>query len=141
MSAQTNNDTGPDFAPLRELLLEIPAIRGRTDDPPPLISTFTNNRFWWVTFPINVQHPLHLETLQWFAWILNGLSLRDPLPTGFLPRSSCPYLNGPPEQTLGWVIDCPVDKMSPVQVAGHLRYNLPKPLDSRREWKVRAFAD
>ena len=134
--AYDDNGFAVEFDVLKRVLLQIPAIQETWDNKPPAIYTGCSEDGWWMQFPINVHHPLGFDTVQWLAWILNGLCLQEPLPTTFLPSSSCPYLNGPAELTLRWIVDCPVDTMSPSDIAGHLRVNLPRPLHVHSLWKV-----
>jgi hypothetical protein len=65
--------------------------------------------FWWVKFHLDMNASASLIIIQALAYIFNGLSLNDPLPTVFFPSSSPPDMNGGPNQNLHWVIE-PVGK-------------------------------
>lgn len=62
------------------------------------------------------------------------MSLKDRLPTVFLPVSPPPYLNGGPEEFLSWVIESTDRKFTPARAAEWLRGRLPRPVDQRKNW-------
>ncbi|MEM6785819.1 MAG: hypothetical protein AAF624_19025 [Bacteroidota bacterium] len=66
------------FATLKQFLLRIPAIDGA-------IGTDDQDGLWWVNFRIDLQHPLAWHVVQELGCVLNYLSLRERLPTVFMP--------------------------------------------------------
>lgn len=51
---------------------------------------------WRAQIRIDIDHMLAWQVVQEFGFVLNWVSVTEPLPTRFFPRSSPPYLNGAP---------------------------------------------
>jgi hypothetical protein len=88
------------FEPLRDYLFKVPAIKGEIG------SGFSDDGCWWVKFTIDIDHPLAWNVVQELGHVLNYVSLDERLPTGFMPVSPPPYMNGGPREYLSWVIEC-----------------------------------
>jgi hypothetical protein len=122
-----------DFDKLLAYLKRVPAIlpaaigTGRFDD---------GN--WWVKFGIDITHPLAWHVVQEFGCVLNYLSVKERLPTVFMPVSPAPYLNGGPEDYLSWVIESKDPSFQPGTVADWLEGRLPRPVDDSEQGE---FAD
>ena len=120
------------FGRLVDFLARIPALE--TDDSPGHgIAAGEEDGAWWVKFSIDIQHDLAWQAVQELAHVLNYLSVEERLPTVFKPVSPPPYLNGGPDEFLGWVIECP-DEMTPNKVAEWLESRLPQPVDDEEAW-------
>ena len=89
---------------------------------------------WWVKLSIDIGHALAWSVVQEFGYVLNFLSLDEPLPTVFKPVSPAPYMNGGPAEFLSWVIECTDQEFSPSLAAQWLRARLPDPLDDLTAW-------
>jgi hypothetical protein len=89
---------------------------------------------WWLSFSLDIEHPLAWAAVQEIASVLNGLSLTERLPTVFKPSSPPPYLNGGPEEHLSWVIECSDPQMKPGTIADWLEGRLPQPVDDEDAW-------
>ena len=85
--------------------------------------------FWWVKFQINIDNPLAWNIVQELAHLLNYLSIKDRLPTIFMPVSPPPYLNGGPREFLSWVIQVKSEKFTPDDVKAWLKSRLPDPVN------------
>jgi hypothetical protein len=122
----------PEFSELIAFLNKVPAIVsakskiscGRADD-----------RNWWVKFTIDLEHQLAWSTVQEFGYVLNYLSLNEPLPTVFKPVSPPPYLNGGPE-FLSWVIQSLDPEFEPKLAAKWLEGRLPDPIEDPTQWPI-----
>lgn len=126
------NGGGQRFGRLLDFLARIPALE--TDDGPGHgIAAGEEAGAWWVKFSIDIQHHLAWQLVQELAHVLNYLSVDERLPTVFKPVSPPPYLNGGPDEFLGWVIECP-DEMTPNKVAEWLESRLPQPVDDEEAW-------
>ena len=120
------------FGRLVDFLARIPALE--TDDSPDHgIGAGEEDGAWWVKFSIDIHHELAWQAVQELAHVLNYLSVEERLPTVFKPVSPPPYLNGGPDEFLGWVIECP-DEMTPNKVAEWLESRLPQPVDDEDAW-------
>jgi hypothetical protein len=124
-----------DLEPLRDFLLRVPAI-AVNDTPSRGLGSGIGDGIWWMKFGIEVDHPLAWRVVQELAHVLNLLSLDERLPTVFKPVSPPPYMNGGPEEFLSWVIECPVDAMTPATVAEWLEGRLPRPVDDSDQWSL-----
>jgi hypothetical protein len=108
-----------EFEPLLAYLRRIPAIRprfgsGRTDDG-----------MWWVKFAIDLDHPGAWKAVMDLGYVLNWLSLAQPLPTVFRPVSPPPDMNGnDPRELLAWVIECRTPQFTPKECAETLDVSL-----------------
>jgi len=124
----------PEFAKLAAFLGAIPAIASRRPSGV-LGSGRTDDGKWWVKLMIDLHHPLAWSTVQEFGYVLNYLSLLEPLPTVFKPVSPPPYLNGGPE-FLSWVIESSVPDFSPDMAADWLKGRMPDPIGDPAAWPI-----
>jgi hypothetical protein len=88
---------------------------------------------WWVKFTIDIADPLAWRVVQELGHVLNYLSLRERLPTVFMPVSPPPSMNGGAE-FLSWVIECRDPEWTPGITAAYLEGRLPRPVQDRQEW-------
>ncbi|MEL7361513.1 MAG: hypothetical protein AAFN13_05540 [Bacteroidota bacterium] len=116
------------LATLKQFLLRIPAIDGA-------IGTGDQDGLWWVKFRIDPQHPLAWHVVQQLGWVLNYLSLRERLPTVFMPVSPAPYLNGGPDDHLSWIIEAKDASFRPGTCAKWLERRLPQPVEDEAAWQ------
>lgn len=121
--------TNCDFNTLEAYLKRVPAIvgaigKGRAHD---------GN--WWVKFEIDIEHPLAWHVVQELSCVLNYLSLRERLPTVFMPVSPAPYLNGGPRNCLSWVIESKDAQFKPGTCMKWLEGRLPGPVDEVAQWR------
>jgi hypothetical protein len=123
----------PDFAELLGFLTRVPSVE-TNDTAYGGFGSGNDGATWWVKFSLDVDHPLAWNVVQEFGHVLNYLSIEEPLPTAFKPVSPPSYLNGGPRDFLSWVIECPVEAMSPDTVARWLEARLPNPVESEAEW-------
>lgn len=91
---------------------------------------------WWVKFLIDHAHPLAWSTVQELAFVLNGVSQAEQLPTLFKPISPPPYLNGGPDDFLSWVIECPTAAFAPGTAAKWLEARMPNPIEALDQWPI-----
>ena len=115
------------FSQLEDFLRRVPAVEslGRGSDP---------DGSWWVKLTIDIDNELAWSVVQEFAYVLNYLSIKEPLPTVFKPVSPPPYLNGGPREFLSWVIECVNAEFTPALCAQWLEARLPKPVDDPAAW-------
>lgn len=91
------------------------------------------DKTWWVKFSIDTNHDLAWRHIQELGFVLNYLSLEEPLPTVFKPVSPPPYMNGGVE-FLSWVIESQTPDFTPNLCAEWLEGRLPIPVDELNEW-------
>ena len=91
--------------------------------------------YWWVKLDINLSHEFAWHTVQELGFVLNYISLQEPMPTIFKPVSPPPYLNGGPHEYLSWVIESTYNYIDPKWVADTLEGRLPQPVDDLSQWK------
>jgi hypothetical protein len=115
--------------PLKDYLSKVPGVRGTIGS-----GVFEDGR-WWVKFVVDVDHPLAWSVVQEFSNVLNYLSLKERLPTVFMPVSPPSYLNGGPRECLSWVIESKDKEFAPSQCAEWLEGRLPRPVDDLTKWK------
>jgi hypothetical protein len=112
---------------LRELLGRVPAVH--------VISTSKSTAaVWWVKLRIDPDSPIAWSVIQNLAFVLNGISVQERLPTVFKPDSPPPYLNGGPRQYLSWVIEATIPLLNAGVIAGLLEERLPAPLADEAAW-------
>lgn len=124
----------PDFEPLLVLLESVPAMElpaGRRS----IGYGFSDDGIWWTKFSLDTSHELAWRVVQELGFVLNSLSLRDRLPTVFMPVSPPPYLNGGVE-FLSWVIQTTDPKFTPADCAEWLEGRLPRPVASLDAWRL-----
>jgi hypothetical protein len=122
--------TTPDFSALEDFLLRVPSIEG------PIGKGATAEGLWWVKFAIEIGHPLAWRVVQELGHVLNYVSLKDRLPTIFMPVSPPPYVNGGPREYLSWVIESKAHDFEPRRCAEWLEGRLPRPVEDVREWEI-----
>ncbi len=94
-----------------------------------------DNGDWWAKFRINTAHALAWRHVQELGFVLNYLSLTEPLPSVFKPVSPPPYLNGG-EEFLSWVIESTDPEFTPDLCALWLEGRLPRPVDDLEQWTM-----
>ena len=123
----------PSFERLLAFLERLPAIdlpAGRKS-----ISHHSNREgFWSVQFRLNTAHTLAWRHVQELSFVLNWVSVEEPLPTVFKPYSPPPYLNGGVE-FLRWEINNTHPDFTPDLCAEWLEGRLPNPVDDPSRWK------
>jgi hypothetical protein len=92
------------------------------------------NGWWWVKFHLDMEAPASLIIVQALAYIFNGLSLNDPLPTRFFPTSSPPDMNGGPKDGLHWVVESIGDDVIPSDIYAALDDTLLFDVESVDDW-------
>jgi len=117
------------FQPLKEYLSKIPSVAR------PIGSGLLDDG-WWVKFSIDISHRLAWRVVQELGHVLNYLSLKERLPTVFMPVSPPPYLNGGPSGFLSWVIECKSLKFGPPICAEWLEGRLPRPVEDEGLWEI-----
>ena len=133
MTASDPHDAS--FHKLIAYLVRVPSVESNAT-PSRGFGSGTGNGIWWIKFSLDIQHPLAWNVVQEFGHVLNYLSLEEQLPTVFKPVSPPPYMNGGPADFLSWVIECPVDAMTPDVVADWVEGRLPRPVDDPDQWSV-----
>ena len=117
------------FKPLLEYVSKVPSITG------PVGFGFSDDGKWWIKFVIDLGHPLAWNVVQEFGHVLNYLSVKERLPTVFMPVSPPPYLNGGPQNFLSWVIECKESEFTPATCAEWLEGRLPAPVGDLDQWQ------
>jgi hypothetical protein len=72
--------------------------------------------------------------VQELGFVLNYISLEEPLPTVFKPVSPPPYMNGGPKDFLSWVIEPTGNYIDPAWIAEALEGRMPRPVDDLGQW-------
>src|SRR5271154_6392436 len=116
------------FEKLKDYLLQVPAISGTIG------LGFFENGCWWIKFTIDIRHDLAWRVVQEFGQVLNYLSIKERLPTVFMPVSPPVYLNGGPEQFLSWVIESKDKDFTSETCAEWLEGRLPRPVNYPAQW-------
>ena len=119
------------FSALTTFLKRVPGVKA-TD----MGTGKTDNGMWWVKFSIDIHNPLVWSVIQELSFVVNNLSVTEKLPAKFYPVSPPPYLNGGPEQFLGWVIECEHPEFSPKDLCEWLEGRLPNPVDDLTKWPM-----
>lgn len=88
---------------------------------------------------IDTSHELAWSTLQELGYVLNYLSLHEPLPAVFMPVSPTPHLNGGPEFQ-PWVIESKDRDFSPDDAQRWLADRLPDPVEDPGAWPINQSA-
>lgn len=118
------------FDKLLEYLARVPAIESN------IASGSNGEGFWWVKLTIDIAHPLAWNVVQELGYVLNYLSVNEPLPSIFYPVSPPPYLNGGPEDFLSWAIENRHPDFVPNDAQEWLEGRLPRPVDDINEWNL-----
>jgi hypothetical protein len=90
---------------------------------------------WWVKFKLNTHHELAWRHVQELGFVLNYVSIEEPLPTIFKPVSPPPYMNGG-EEFLSWVIESKEPSFTPDSCTEWLEGRLPRPIDDLEQWGI-----
>ena len=112
---------------LTDFLVRIPSLRLLSHSPP-------TEPQWWVKLKIDIKSPVAWHVVQNLGFVLNYLSLEEPLPIVFRPVSSPPYLNGGPEDYLSWVIEAEIPFLDAGATASCLQERLPDPVHDEAQW-------
>jgi hypothetical protein len=116
------------FEKLKNYLASVPAISGT------ISSGFFENGCWWIKFTIDIRHDLAWRVVQEFGQVLNYLSIKERLPTIFMPVSPPVYLNGGPDQFLSWMIESKDKEFKPGTCAEWLEGRLPRSVNDPTQW-------
>lgn len=112
---------------LVEYLSRIPGVSVISHDTTP-------NAYWWVKLKIDTEHSLAWNVVQELGFVLNYISLNEPMPTVFKPVSPPPYMNGGPDEFLSWVVESTYNYIDPGWVAETIEGRLPDPVDDESKW-------
>ncbi|MCX4026030.1 hypothetical protein H0A36_23580 [Endozoicomonas sp. SM1973] len=63
-------------------------------------SKVTEDAYWWVKLNIDISNNFSWNVVQELGFVLNYISVSEPMPTVFKPVSPPPYMNGGPEDFL-----------------------------------------
>ena len=96
----------------------------------------TPDAYWWIKLDIDIEHRLSWTVVQELGFVLNYISLNEPMPTVFKPVSPPPYLNGGPDEFLSWAIESTFNYIDPGWVADTLKGRLPNPVDDETQWNL-----
>jgi len=128
-----------DFESLLAFMERLPAI-----SLPAGLSSIGTGRFengnWWMKFSLGTEHPLAWRHVQELGFVLNYVSISEPLPTVFKPVSPPPYMNGGVE-FLSWVVESTDPSFSPASCAEWLEGRLPRPVDDLAQWDTDSDTD
>ncbi|SNR17208.1 hypothetical protein [Tenacibaculum jejuense] len=100
-----------------------------------LSSDLTPDAYWWVKLNINIEHTLAWNVVQELGFVLNYISVQEPLPTVFKPVSPPPYLNGGPNEFLSWVLESTYNYIDPKWIKSMLEGRLPNPVEDESNWE------
>ena len=123
--------TSNKFDKLLAFLKRLPAV----DPSEPIGRGGSKSGNWWVKFRLDTKHELAWRHVQELGFVLNWVSVTEPLPTQFIPVSPPPYLNGG-EEFLMWVIQSTDPSFTPDQCAEWLEGRLPRPVEDPKKWKM-----
>ncbi|MEL7482505.1 MAG: hypothetical protein AAGJ29_13205, partial [Pseudomonadota bacterium] len=98
-------------------------------------SQVEDDAYWWIKFDIDLEHHLAWRVVQEFGFILNYISVSEPLPTVFKPVSPPPYLNGGTE-FLSWVVESTFNYIDPEWILSFLEGRLPQPVSDETAWMI-----
>ena len=118
-----------EFKKLLEYLQKIPAMSAS-----PMHWGRGGDSTWYVGFALDLAHPLAWSAVQELAYVVNGLSVTEALPTTFMPVAPPPYLNGPASEFLSWRIQSSDAGFSPDDLLGWLEGRLPQPVEDVAKW-------
>lgn len=111
-----------DFTDLLEYLSRIPAISPINSSIGPASNA---ERGWLIKFRIDIAHPEAWATVMDLGYVVNWISVANPLPTRFIPVSAPPDMNGDdPATLLWWIIECWTPEFTPSDIAKAMRTNL-----------------
>lgn len=118
-----------EFKKLLDYLQKIPAMSAS-----PMHWGRGGDNTWYVGFTMDLAHPLAWSAVQELAYVINGLSVTEALPTAFMPVAPPPYLNGPASEFLSWRIQSSGAEFSPDDLLGWLEGRLPQPVEDAAQW-------
>ena len=95
----------------------------------------SGDAYWWVKLNIDIKNKYSWNVVQELGFVLNYISLNEPMPTVFKPVSPPPYMNGGPEDYLSWVIESTFNYIDPKWVKETLEGRLPNPVDDLEQWE------
>lgn len=116
----------PEFEKLTAYLNKVPGTK--------FDSFYKDERGWQATLSIDIDHKLAWNVVQELAFVLNGISVTERLPTSFKPQSPPPYLNGGPRDFLSWSIECSDNELSPDLLCEIIEGRLPSPVEDEAKW-------
>lgn len=96
----------------------------------------TRDAYWWIKLEIDIEHKLAWRVVQELGFVLNYISLQEPLPTVFKPVSPPPYLNGGPDEFLTWVVESTFNYIDPIWIVETLEGRLPQPVNDEVQWDI-----
>ena len=114
---------------LVDYLNEIPSVSVMSSD-------ITPDAYWWVKLNIDIRSKFSWSVVQELGYVLNYISLQEPMPTTFKPVSPPPYMNGGPDEFLSWVIEPTFNYIDPSWVKETLKGRLPNPVNDENEWNA-----
>jgi predicted DNA-binding protein len=112
---------------LKALIERIPGVQSASTSAP-------TEPLWSIEFHIDLRSRFAWNVVQELGFVLNNLSVEELLPTVFMPVSPPPYLNGGPDEFLGWVIEAKIPFLDAGVIAEILEARLPQPVDSEQAW-------
>lgn len=115
------------LAQLTGFLRRVPSVRVLSHSP-------VTEPQWWIKLNIDIASPVAWHVVQSLGYVLNYLSLDEPLPTVFRPVSPPPYLNGGPDDFLSWVIEAQIPFLDAGVIASFLQGRLPQPVEDSAAW-------
>ncbi len=115
------------LAQLADFLRRVPSVTVLSQSPP-------SEPQWWVKLQIDIHSPIAWHVVQELGFVLNYLSIDEPLPTVFRPVSPPPYLNGGPEEFLSWVVEARIPFLNAGAIAAFLEDRLPQPVEDEAQW-------
>jgi len=99
-----------------------------------IASDITADAYWWIKLNIDINHKTAWTVVQELGFVLNYISVQEPLPTIFKPVSPPPYLNGGAKEFLSWIIEATFNYIDPKWVKEMIESRLPNPIDDIKEW-------
>jgi hypothetical protein len=114
------------FVALRDVIDQTPSARF-------VSSKMNRDGTWWVQLRLNHSHHLVWHVIQRYGYVLNSITMINPLPTMFAPRS-LPPVNGGPDDMLLWRISGYSAEFKPDDAAYSLQLGLPASFASEAAW-------
>ena len=119
-----------DLSILTDFISEVPSVGDN------ISKEIDEDGRWLIKFEIDIHHELSWRVVQELSNVVNMLSNDERLPTIFYPVSSSPYINGGPEITLAWIIQCGDSTFDPSELVEWLEERLPNPVDEEDAWDL-----
>lgn len=114
---------------LTEFLSSIPDVKV-------ISSEVTQDVYWWIKLDIDIHSDISWNIIQELGYVLNYISIQEPLPTVFKPVSPPPYMNGGPTDFLSWAIESTFNYIDPKWIKEVIEGRLPNPVTDKNEWKI-----